>query len=138
MPINVQNLLIISKDLLNRTPQTEDYFRSSSNRAYYCAIHACSESAKSDLGLTPKNGMHNSFGHKELYNLFLNHKPSLVVPTRRDKDINTIGYLLKQTRDLRVHADYKSKSFSSNDAQDAINHADEIYQRSLKMLAFLN
>ncbi len=47
----------------------------------------------------------------ELYNLFLNHKPSLVVPTKRDKDINTIGYLLKQTKDLRVHADYRVNHF---------------------------
>lgn len=128
MPINIQNLLGISKGLLNSAKGNEDYFRSSSSRAYYSAFHACSEVAKSELGQMPQQGQNFSFGHTELYNLFLNHTPSLAVKTKRDADIWRIGYLLKQVRDLRVHADYKSGAFSSNDAQETIDHIEEILQ----------
>ncbi|HAT8369674.1 TPA: hypothetical protein ACGAPA_001452 [Legionella pneumophila] len=128
MPINIQNLLSISKGLLNSATGNEDYFRSSSSRAYYSAFHACSEAAKSELGQMPQQGQNFSFGHTELYDLFLNHKPPLVARTKRDADIWRIGYLLKQARDLRVHADYKSGVFSLNDAQETIDHIEEILQ----------
>ncbi|MFC3908567.1 hypothetical protein ACFORL_05695 [Legionella dresdenensis] len=132
MPINAQNLLTISKKLLGVTSQAEEYFRVSSNRAYYCAFHSCSQVARSEFNAIPNNG-HQSFGHEELYDLFLNHQPPLKVPNKRDKDIYQIGYLLKQARDLRVHADYKNQTFSINDAQDTINSTEEIL-RLIKLL----
>lgn len=125
MPINVQNLLMVSKNLFLGPSQTEEYFRVSSNRAYYCAFHACSSTARSELNAVPNNG-YQSFGHKELFNLYLNHQPPLPVPNKRDRDIYQIGYLLKQNRDLRVNADYKNQQFSKSDAQDAIDNTEEI------------
>lgn len=126
MPVNPKNLLSIAHSLLNISPSNEDHFRSASNRAYYCAFHECSLIATSQLQKTPNKGAGQSFGHKELFDIFLNHVPPLKVLTPRDKAINTIGYLLKQTRDLRVHADYKNNSFSKNNAIDAINNTNDI------------
>ncbi|MFO9331995.1 HEPN domain-containing protein [Legionella pneumophila serogroup 1] len=124
MPLNPRKLLSVAHDILHFNQANEEHYRSASGRAYYCAFHECSAVAISQLQIAPQNNP--NFGHKELFNVFLNHQPTLKVLTSRDRDINYIGYLLKQTRDLRVHADYKVSSFSKQQAMDSIKNTEEI------------
>ncbi|STX44293.1 Uncharacterised protein [Legionella donaldsonii] len=101
MPLRTIKLLDIARDLYNSKVHEEEYYRSSTNRAYYCIFHQCSETAITKLGTTPKN---DNFGHDELLRVFNSHHAN--PPTRVDRDIWRIAYLLGQVKDLRVEADY--------------------------------
>lgn len=127
-PVNSHNLLNVARELLISPKKNEEYFRSSTSRAYYSVFHECSKTAITKLNSYPSNGVGSSFKHHELCAVFNNHNQNINI-TQRDRDIWQIGALLRQIKDLRVDADYRDNAtYTQAHASDAIQYAEAIMQ----------
>lgn len=119
MGIDTTVLLNIADDLFKKAIKEEEY-RSATNRAYYGAYHECSRLANK-YNHYPKSLKNKNFRHTELCKTLCSHNIYKTNKSLNDTEIIKLGYLLKQTKDLRSKADYNiSLSFNRNQASDAL------------------
>jgi len=129
MAFDTTIILNIAENLFQTVTATEEYYRSSTNRAYYSAYHECCRVAVSFNYKSTQMPKYNNFKHAELCRLLINHNKTRIIKSAQDKNVIKLGYLLKQTKDLRCKADYKdNKTFTRNQAKDSLLLAENILQ----------
>lgn len=124
MPIDSTIILNIAAELFKYA--REEYYRSSSNRAYYGSFYECCKIAK-NYGCHPKQKRkYNNFGHKEVSDLLIQFK-SNNINTNDQQKIIMLGYLLKQAKDLRAKADYNDHSpYRLSQSEECLRLASQI------------
>ncbi|WP_058533498.1 hypothetical protein [Legionella saoudiensis] len=131
MPIQPNDLLLLSKSLLNNAHE-EAEFRTCSNRSYYACYQEGCRIAPKATGYKPPS-QNKNIGHTDLHTLLSNHE-NQTPPNHRsqeDKAIIYIGVLMKQCFNLRVKADYRfNDTFRYNQAQMANLLADQIIKQA--------
>jgi len=110
---------------------SEAGYRSTTNRAYYSAYHVCSKAAKSRNYSPGKK--HQNFEHTELSDNLVKHNASNKNKTKEDININKLGRMLRQSKDLRTKADYRDGIYSRNQAQDSLQLTDAINTLAKKL-----
>lgn len=114
MPLDPQALWNVAEKLYKNSI-SEESDRSCANRAYYAAFHQCSRIA-SKYSIKP-TGKNNTYQHTQIADELIKNKNSHMI----QKDLRKLGYMLKQTRCLRVKADYRDIIlFSRNQAKDTL------------------
>lgn len=119
MSVVADDFVAIAQWILNEQ-QSEISHRSSANRAYYGAFHACLSIAENH----PKVFLDPALPtHARLYRAV----GSLSGATPDESDLKKIIYLTKNLRDVRVHADYDlTRPFLNLFAIQAISTANNV------------
>ena len=96
--------------------------RNAASRAYYAAWHQCLPIGRSvGLSAQPGQGM-----HQQLIGTLTGH---------RNPTLKSLGYMLKQCRDLRVEADYEIETdFPPEDARTALEQCEKILNKAAAFL----
>ena len=120
MPVTPNELLDAAK-VLGRGEAEVDR-RNAASRAYYAAWHRCLPIGRSvGLSAQPGQGMHQQL----IGTLTGNRNPAL----------KSLGYMLRQCRDLRVEADYEIETdFPPEDARTVLTQCEKILNKAAAFL----
>lgn len=120
MPVTPNALLDAAK-VLGRGESEVDR-RNAASRAYYAAWHQCLPIGRSvSLSAQPGQGMHQQL--------------IATLTGNQDRTLKSLGYMLKQCRDLRVEADYEIETdFPPEDTRTALEQCERILKKATALL----
>ena len=120
MPVTPNALLDAAKALGRGESEVDR--RNAASRAYYAAWHQCLPIGRSvGLSAQPDKGVHQQL----IATLTGDRNPAL----------KSLGYMLKQCRDLRVEADYEIETdFPPEDTRTALEQCEKILKKATALL----
>jgi uncharacterized protein (UPF0332 family) len=122
---------MLSAESMHQAASAEIDFRNSVSRAYYAAFHSCLPIGDKLPGFADEIGGE----HARLISK-LEGKAVCAKTRNQDMSIRSVGYLLRQVRQLRVEADYKLDAHvDSRLSATAVQQAKQIVEKSESILA---
>ena len=124
MASSTDDLINFAKEIAGNP--SEIHQRCSASRAYYASYHLCNGFAET-RDIPHHYEEKTSYGfHEALIKRFTEFNQT----SKEATNLKSVGYMLRQSRDIRVNADYRlTETFDSKDTKLAIGYFEKIFER---------